>query len=285
MKKIIGLLVLACFIFSCSDDHKSTEKLNVSEIKIENPTNKYRLSKDIEFIPLNPARGDKAPQAGALYGNIRDTVATGYIGKFKDGFSSPPHIHNVTYRAIVMNGKLHNADEKAPIMWMPTGSAWTQPKGQPHITSAQGENAMAYIEIDSGPYLVWPVYKNFQTDDRPINIHASNMIYLGKDESRLIGENCDAKITYLWEKKNGEDGYMLKLPIGFNGQIHSEGNVFFGVIIAGNVVYTMPNTETAVDLDQGSCFESNSTTIHDISTNDEALVYIRTNNRFEINSH
>ena len=282
MKRIIGLLVIAGFLFSCNEDQKTEKKPGISEIKIENPTNKVGLSKDLEFIPLNPARGDKAPQAGAIYGNIRDTVATGYVGKFKDGFSSPPHIHNITYRAIVMNGELHNADENAPKMWMPTGSVWTQPKGQPHITAAQGENAMAYIEIDSGPYLVWPEDKIFETDEKPINIHVSNMIYLGKDESRLIGENCDAKIAFIWEKKNGEDGYLLKLPAGFNGKIHSEGSIFYGIVIKGNVIYTMPNTDNA-RLDQGSHFESTAEAIHTIATNEETLVYIRTNRGFEIN--
>lgn len=89
MKKIFGVLALVSFIFSCQE--KQTTQV-ISEVEIENPTNQIGLSKDLEFIPLNPERGDKAPQAGAIYGNIRENVATGYIGKFKDGFSSPPHI-------------------------------------------------------------------------------------------------------------------------------------------------------------------------------------------------
>ncbi|WP_430815298.1 DUF4437 domain-containing protein [Carboxylicivirga sp. RSCT41] len=282
MKNIIVLLIFACPLISCNEEIKTKNKEDRSKIVIENPTNNVGLSKDIVFIPLNPARGDKAPQAGAIYGNIRDTVATGYIGKFKDGFSSPTHIHNVTYRAIVMNGELHNADENAPMMWMPTGSAWTQPKGQLHITAARGKNAMAYIEIDSGPYLVWPPYKNFQSDGRPINIHASNMIYLGKDESKLIEENCNAKIAYTWEKKNGENGYLLKLPAGFKGQIHSKGSIFYGIIIKGNLAYTMPNIEKAINLDQGSHFNSTAEAIHDVTTQEASLVYIRTNNTFKV---
>lgn len=282
MKKIIGLVVIACFVFACNNGQKEVKQQEVSEIKIENPTNKVGLSKDIQFIPLNPARGDKAPQAGAIYGNIRENVATGYIGKFKNGFSSPPHIHNITYRAIVMNGELHNDDEKAPKMWMPTGSIWTQPKGQPHITAAQGENAMAYIEIDSGPYLVKHENEAFESGEKPINIHSSNVIYLGKNESKLIGENCDAKIAYTWKKENDEKGYLLKLPAGFRGKIYSEGTIFFGIIIKGEVVYSMPNSGKLIDLDQGSHFESIAKAVHDISTDEESLIYIRTNNRFLI---
>jgi len=90
MKKIFGILVVSSLIFSCQERKKTQIKEIINEVKIENPTNQIGLSKDLEFIPLNPERGAKAPQAGAIYGNIRENVATGYIGKFKDGFSSPP---------------------------------------------------------------------------------------------------------------------------------------------------------------------------------------------------
>jgi len=282
MKKIIGILVVLSLLFSCQQQKKTQiEEVN-DEVKIENPTNQIGLSSELEFIPLNPDRGDKAPQAGAIYGNIRENVATGYIGKFKDGFSSPPHIHNITYRAIVMNGEMHNDDENAPVMWMPTGSIWTQPKGQPHITSAQGENAMAYIEIDSGPYLVKPISESFESEESPINISASNVVYLGKDESELIGEKSNAQIAYTWKKKNGENGYLLKLPAGYNGKIISEGTVFYGIIIKGQISYVMPNSEKSNELDQGSHFTSQAKAMHDISTNEESIIYIRTNDKFTV---
>lgn len=282
--KIIGLAAIASLAVACtntSNENKTNDEVTETQTVIENPTNKIGLRKDIKYIPLNPARGDKAPQAGAIYGNIREDVPTGYIGKFKNGFSSPPHIHNITYRAIVMNGEMHNADEKAPKMWMPTGSIWTQPKGQPHITAAQGENAMAYIQIESGPYLVKPVSEAFESDEKPINIDASNMIYLDKDASKLIDENSDAKIAYIWKLKNGETGYLAKLPAGYNGKIHSFGD-FFSVVISGDVDYTMPNAKEATTLDPGSHFESSAEAMHNIATTGEAIVYIKTKSPFKI---
>ena len=57
------------------------------------------LTSEIEWEQLNPARGDKSPQAGTLWGDRKGTVPTGFLAKFVDGFSSPPHIHNATYRA------------------------------------------------------------------------------------------------------------------------------------------------------------------------------------------
>lgn len=282
--KTISLIALTGLAISCNNTKTETKDAAKTEVvaTIENPTNKIGLSKDIQFIPLNPARGDKSPQAGAIYGNIRKAVPTGYIGKFLDGFSSPPHIHNVTYRAIVMNGAIHNDDPKAENMWMPTGSFWMQPQGEPHITSAKGEGTMAYIEIDNGPYLVKPSNEAFDSGESPINIHITNMIWLGNAETRLVAEGNAAKIAFLWTNKNGAKGYLVKLPTGFKGKIHSEGAIFYGIIIKGNLAYTMPNSEKSITLDQGSHFESKAKAIHDISANEDALVYIRTNGKFEI---
>ena len=93
---------------------------------------------EVKWEQLNPARGDKSPQAGTLWGDRKGTVPTGFLAKFVDGFSSPPHIHNATYRAVVISGRIHNDDPNAADMWMSTGSFWTQPKGEVHITAAKG---------------------------------------------------------------------------------------------------------------------------------------------------
>jgi len=56
---------------------------------------------EVKWEPLNLARGDNTPQAGTLWGDRKGTAPTGFIAKFVDGFSSPPHIHNTTFRAVV----------------------------------------------------------------------------------------------------------------------------------------------------------------------------------------
>ncbi len=86
----------------------ATEVIPVSEVKWEQ---------------LNPARGDKSPQAGTLWGDRSGAVPTGFLARFVDGFSSPPHIHNATYRAVVISGHIHNDDPDAASMWMPAGSS------------------------------------------------------------------------------------------------------------------------------------------------------------------
>lgn len=84
------------------------------------------LQSDVQWTPLNPARGDQSPQAGTLWGDRTNSGASGFLVQFVDGFSSPPHIHNVTYRGVVISGLIHNDDPKAEKMWMPEGSFWTQ---------------------------------------------------------------------------------------------------------------------------------------------------------------
>ena len=111
---------------------------------------------EVEWCPLNPARGDKGPQAANLWNDRTKEASSGFLVKFKDGFSSPPHILNVTYRGVVISGLVHNDDPGAEEMWMPAGAFWTQPPGQVHITPAKGKNVVAYIEIDNGLYLVMP---------------------------------------------------------------------------------------------------------------------------------
>lgn len=62
---------------------------------------------DVEFIALNLLRGDKSPQAGQLWGDITADVLSGFLVTFADGFQSPPHIHNITYRAVVISSAAH----------------------------------------------------------------------------------------------------------------------------------------------------------------------------------
>ncbi|MDO6745585.1 DUF4437 domain-containing protein [Tenacibaculum soleae] len=283
IKQSIYLFLILGLIVSCNNqksEEKTTEN-TVSEI-IENPTNKIGLSSDINWEQMNPARGDKSPLAGTIWGNRKAEVPTGYIGKFVDGFSSPPHIHNVTYRAIVMKGLIHNDDPEAENMWMPVGSFWTQPAGKSHITSAKGEGTMAYIEIDNGPYLVKPTNESFDNGEHPINIDASNIVWLDNTQTNWISTNNQSKMSFLW--KNAEDirGIFVKLPKNFKGNFYSKGTILYGVIIEGNVDYQMPNTNSKTNLDAGSYFESTGNSVHEISTTEEALIYIRTNDKIEI---
>ena len=239
------------------------------------------LRSDIQWEQLNPARGDKSPQAGTLWGDRKGAVSTGFLAKFVDGFSSPPHIHNVTYRAVVISGSIHNDDPDAAGMWMPTGSFWTQPKGEIHITAAKGVANVALVEIDQGPYLVLPVEKAFDSGERPVNVDASNIVWV--DPPGMPAAANGTKVAYLWGAlQDGQwNGTFVQLPAGFTGNIHSHGSTFRAVVIKGQPQYLEDDLKT---LEPGSYFGSKGETVHPISSNAEeaSILYVRTDGRYEI---
>ncbi len=77
-----------------------------------------RPHEDIKWGALNAARGAASPRAGDLWGDRAAQGATGFLVRFDKGFSSPPHIHNITYRGLVLDGRVHNDDPGAASMWL-----------------------------------------------------------------------------------------------------------------------------------------------------------------------
>ncbi|WP_298516169.1 DUF4437 domain-containing protein [uncultured Kordia sp.] len=285
MKKITICALLLGIVFSCESPAnktgEKTTKVSQPVQKIENPTNKVVLSSEIVWEKLNPARGNQSPQAGTIWGDRKGAVATGFLAKFVDGFSSPPHIHNVTYRAVVIKGLIHNDDENAKNMWMQPGSFWTQPKGESHITAAKGEENIAYVEIDHGPYLVKPTSEAFDSGEKPVNIDASNIVWLNNTTTNWI-DNSNASISFLWKNKDLQ-GLFVKIPKGFMGTLQSNGTVFHAVIIKGNLLYELPTTKEIKRLDAGSYFTAKAKAIHEIFNEEEdVILYIRTNDTIKL---
>ena len=275
---LIAAISLTSFI-SCIENKSTTEE--TTSTTIDPPTNKVVLSSEVNWEKLNPARGDASPQAGTLWGDRNAEVPTGFLAKFVDGFSSPPHIHNVTYRAVVISGSIHNDDPSAEKMWMKPGSFWTQPVGEAHITAAQGDENIAYVEIDHGPYLVKPTEEAFDNGERPVNIDASNVVWLGSDKAEWIAPNSGAALSFLWKSENLK-GLFIKLPQGFKGHINSEGDIFHAVVIQGDLAYTLPHSGETKTLDAGSYFTSSAKAKHEVSTNEEVVIYVRTNGELEV---
>ena len=167
---------------------------------------------------------------------------------------------------------------------MGPGSFWTQPKGEPHITSAMGEENIAYVEIDSGPYLVRPIRQAFDKGERPVNIDASNIYYLNNKISTWIAPNSGAEISFLWEGANNLKGLFLKLPKGFNGSIKANGTILHSVVITGDIDYSNAGGES-INLDPGSYFHSEQETIHYLNSRETTTVlYVRTNGELHIES-
>ena len=188
----------------------------------------------VDWQALNPARGDASPRAGTLWGDRGADVATGFLVRFVDGFSSPPHIHNVSHRGVVIEGLVHNDDASAEKLWMPPGSFWTQPAGGPHITASQGES-MAYIEIDAGPYLVRPLDQAFDNGETPVNMPPPQIPWRNVGASPGDKDAERVRVAELWGAAEGEGprGIMVKVPAGTATALRSAKNPLKAVLVAG----------------------------------------------------
>lgn len=280
--QLITIIFFMALMISCKNSEKENTTTTQSTETIENPSNKVLLSAEIEWEKLNPARGEQSPQAGTIWGDRKGEVATGFLAKFVDGFSSPPHIHNATYRAVVIKGNIHNDDPTAANMWMKPGSFWTQPKGESHITSAKGEENIALVEIDKGPYLVQPIEEAYDNGERPLNIDAANVVWLNNKKSNWLNTDSKAEIRFLWDA-NGSKGLFVKLPKGYNGTLKTDGTELHAVVIQGDLNYTLPQNGETKMLDTGSSFSATSKAIHTVSnTENEVILYFRTNGAIKI---
>ncbi|MDF1664175.1 MAG: DUF4437 domain-containing protein [Planctomycetota bacterium] len=283
--KLNTLLIFATTLTACASSQDTSARAR-SDIKVV-------LASQVNWEKLNPARGDKSPQAATLWGDRNGTDATGFLFKPIDGFQSPPHIHNVSYRGIVLRGVVHNDDPKAEKMWMPAGSFWTQPAGEVHITAAKGTNTLAYIEIEQGPYLVRPTEKAFDNGERPVNIDQSNIVWLdaladtSAEQNVGVNSNNNPKIAFLWGKPqaNQMNGTLIKLPKGFTGEIHSNAPIIRAVVIAGELQHRGFEDSTVKTLDPGSYFYSTTNSSAQrisVSTTKESTLYMRSTGKTRV---
>jgi len=280
--KLVSLALAGVFIAAMANSRAASGS-NTPEHTAE-PTHEVVLTSEVKWEQLNPARGDKSPKAGTLWGDRNGSEPTGFLVEFVDGFSSPPHIHNVSYRGVVISGRIHNDDPEAADMWMPTGSFWTQPKGEVHITAAKGSTNVAYIEIEEGPYLVHPPEKAFDSGERPINVDASNIVWI--DQPGTLDSADGPKVAFLWGNPQDGDlnGTLVKLPAGFTGKIRSHGSTFRAVVVQGRPQYRVPGKTDVKVMDPGSYFSSMGESVHQISSGagEHCVIYVRTEGTYDI---
>lgn len=261
--------------------------------KVSVPQAEVVLRSNLKFIPLNPARGDAAPQAGVLWGDIRKDVPSGVLLKFAPGFSSPPHIHNITYRAVVISGALFNGDANATKLWMGPGSYWNQPAGAPHITAATKDaGATAFLEIQEGPYLVQPTRLFFDNGERPVNVEAGNVVWLDASDVTWVDMSGQAstaqgpKMAFLWgaPEAGKKNGTFLRLPAGFSGSLKGNSSQLRAVVISGNVGYRNAHQPGQKRLEPGSYFGSKGRISHQISceSGSECIIYVRTEGKYDV---
>lgn len=244
---------------------------------------KVMSADEVQWGYLNPLRGVLSPGAADLWGDRTSGSATGMLVRFKKGFESPPHIHNITYRGVVIEGRMHNNDPNAAKMWMPPGSFWTQPAGEDHTTAADGETNLIYLEIDSGPYLVKPSDEQFDNGERPLNLHADNVVWLENSDLYTIKAD-NVQVAHVWGSTAAMGGSMVKLGAGFEGELRTEASEFRAVVIGGEVSYDAGELDEPKLLEAGSYIESTGGYTHQFENHSdhEVTFYIRTNSRFSV---
>lgn len=259
---LLRSIAVAAVLTGCASSPSAPD----STAAASEPSAEVGLASEAPWEQLNPARGDASPKAATLWGDRKGTSATGFLVRFVDGFESPPHIHNVSYRGVVVRGLVHNDDPKADAVWMPPGSFWTQPKGDVHITAAKGADTIAYIEIDEGPYLVRPVDAAFSSGETPVNMPATDIAW---------GPHS----AVLWGDPNGDQpsGIFTKLPSGSTAILRGNGSTFRAVVIGGRVESTVAPT-----MEPGSYFSSEGSVRVSCAAGEACLIYVRTGGGFEV---
>lgn len=290
MRTLLSLALVSVATASCTSLQAASD--NTTPKLAAEPTSKVVLTSDVEWGALNPARGDKGPKAGTLWGDRTDFGPSGFLVKFVDGFKSPPHIHNITYRGVVISGTIHNDDPHAQEMWMPAGSFWTQPAGEVHITAAKGSNNLAYIEIEKGPYLVLPTEQAFDNGERPVNVDESNIVWLDASNITWVdrpGMSASAngpKVAFLWGNPQDDqlNGTLVKLPAGFTGMMRSHGSTFHAVIIQGRPKHQVPGETDVKTMEPGSYFSSKGESVHQVSceAGEGCILYVRMKGKFDV---
>lgn len=172
---------------------------------------------------------------------------------------------------------------------MPTGSYWTQPAGEVHITASRG-TGIAFIEIDKGPYLVLPPEEAKDNGERPVNVDSSNIVWLDASSTSWIKSSKPAtskslktkgpSIAFLWGEPKDEhaNGTLIKLSAGFTGTVHSRSD-FRAVVIEGQARHGKTDRKT---MTAGSLFRSQGNTTHQLSCDTECVIYIRCKGKYEV---
>lgn len=271
------LLVVAIAITACINAQTPTTDATKS-------VNEVITADNVVWGWLNPLRGDKSPAAGKLWGDRTKNEPSGFLVKFKKGFSSPPHIHNITYRGVVIKGLLHNDDEQAEKQWLPAGSYWQQPAGEAHITAANDDENMAFLDIQEGPYLVKPSSEAFDNGERPINVDKTNLVWINAKDITWVSKKSNVETAFLWgsHKDNQLRAILLKLPAGFSGKIKNLSANFKAVVISGGITHQFSKKEAKNELAPGSYFGAEKDADVIIATEKETQIYIRTNGTFKV---
>lgn len=265
---------LACFGCARSGESGATEPQGALEASYS-----LVLSTEVEWEQLNPARGDKSPSAGTLWGSRTGAGPSGFLLRPVDGFRSPPHFHVATYRGMVIAGGIHNDEPEADDVFLPPGSFWTQPGGGVHITAAEG-TSLAYIEVEDA-FGVRP------PDEAPAGVEQPSAVPASEIRWSLLEDTAGAGIStsLLWGKLNDESpsGMLIKLAPGAEAEIRSSGQAH-AVLITGGLSVQQPKATGPHLLEPGSYFGAQGAATQEVScvSDGDCTIYVRVQGELQV---
>ena len=148
------------------------------------------------------------------------------------------------------------------------------------------------LKLSKGHISFLPEEEAFDNGERPVNVDASNVIWLDASNINWINLSGittfedEPEIAFLWgQPQDGElNGTMIKLPAGFTGEIRSSGSIFRAVVIQGQPQYQVSGETEIKTLAPGSYFGSKEESVYQISSEaeEESIIYVRTKGKFDI---
>ncbi|PWJ59169.1 uncharacterized protein DUF4437 [Dyadobacter jejuensis] len=126
--------------------------------------------------------------------------------------------------------------------------------------------------------MVKPINEAFDDGQRPINIHASNVVWLDYKNTSWVSSKSKAEISFLLNDHEYKS-LFVKLPKGYIGTFETNGSILHSVVIQGQLSYDMPQGQETKVLDAGSYFGSTENATHKVKniSNGATMLYIRTN--------
>jgi hypothetical protein len=108
------------------------------------------LTSEVKWTYLNPARGDKAPMAGTLWGTPQDGQLNGTLVKLPAGFTGKIHSHASTFRAVVIQGQpLYQMPGETDVKALVPDSYFSSKGERVHqISSKVGADNIIYVRTD-----------------------------------------------------------------------------------------------------------------------------------------
>ena len=180
----------------------------------------------------------------------------------------------MSYRAVVIRGLIHNGHPDADELWMPPGSFWTQPKGGVHITAAQGQDVLAIVEIEEGPYLVHPVDEAFDTTEPARNLVPGEIAWSAAPASDGV------EVAPLWGDggSGGPSGTLIQLSSGEATVLDKSVGTLHAVVVSGRPTHRAQAGGKTQELEPGCYLSSTGSAKHSVVCGEgtDCILYVRT---------